>query len=67
MARKNAHKFAKRQKELKKAKKKQEKREKKLAKKEENQTSEPAGQEDSGVEGFEQKQATPLDPDPSQI
>jgi hypothetical protein len=37
MARKNHHKFAKRQKELKKAKKKQAKLEKKLAKKEENQ------------------------------
>lgn len=61
MAKKNHHKFAKRQKELKKAKKKQEKLEKKLAKKEDSQASEQVGQEDPGAEGLDQNQAGPLD------
>ncbi|MCF8051602.1 MAG: hypothetical protein K9L59_10230 [Desulfobacterales bacterium] len=64
MAKKNHHKFAKRQKELKKAKKKQEKLEKKLAKKEENQEPAEGAQENPGAESTDQDQAVSLTPDP---
>ena len=62
MARKNHHKFAKRQKELKKAKKKQAKLEKKLAKKEENQVPAADAPADTEAEPLAEEPSGSLDP-----